>query len=60
MGAVADEANDIILLMDKRGHVCDANRAALATYGYSHTTRSPRSTFATCARRRRAMKCRTR
>jgi len=36
MGAVADEANDIILLMDKRGHVCDANRAALATYGYSH------------------------
>ena len=36
MGAVADEANDIILLMDGRGHVCDANRAALATYGYSH------------------------
>ncbi|HWE29438.1 MAG TPA: PAS domain S-box protein [Polyangia bacterium] len=36
IGAVADEARDIILLMDSRGHVCDANRAALATYGYSH------------------------
>ncbi|MCA1663845.1 MAG: PAS domain S-box protein, partial [Myxococcales bacterium] len=36
IGAVADEANDIILLMDERGHVCDANRAALAAYGYSH------------------------
>ncbi len=35
IGAVADEARDIILLMDSRGHVCDANRAALAAYGYS-------------------------
>ena len=33
--AVADEARDIILLMDARGHICDANRAALAAYGYS-------------------------
>ena len=36
IGAVADEARDIILLMDQRGHVCDANRAALVAYGYSH------------------------
>jgi PAS domain S-box-containing protein len=35
IGAVADEARDIILLMDSRGNVCDANRAALAAYGYS-------------------------
>ncbi len=35
IGAVADEARDIILLMDSRGHVCDANRAALAAYGYT-------------------------
>jgi two-component system cell cycle sensor histidine kinase/response regulator CckA len=35
IGAVADEARDIILLMDSRGHVCDANRAALSAYGYS-------------------------
>jgi two-component system cell cycle sensor histidine kinase/response regulator CckA len=36
IGAVADEARDIILLMDSRGFVCDANRAALGTYGYSY------------------------
>ena len=36
IGAVADEARDIILLMDERGKVCDANRAALAAYGYPH------------------------
>jgi two-component system, cell cycle sensor histidine kinase and response regulator CckA len=35
IGSVADEARDIILLMDSRGHICDANRAAVATYGYS-------------------------
>src|SRR5512142_750191 len=35
IGAVADEARDIILLMDSRGHICDANRAAVAGYGYS-------------------------
>ena len=35
IGAVADEARDIILLMDSRGQVCDANRAALSAYGYS-------------------------
>ncbi len=35
IGVVADEARDIILLIDSRGHVCDANRAALAAYGYS-------------------------
>jgi PAS domain S-box-containing protein len=35
IGAVADEARDIILLMDSRGHICDANRAALSAYGYS-------------------------
>jgi len=35
IGAVADEARDIILLMDSRGHICDANRAALTGYGYS-------------------------
>jgi PAS domain S-box-containing protein len=34
IGPVADEARDIILLMDSRGDLCDANRAALAAYGY--------------------------
>ena len=29
IGAVAEEARDIILLMDSRGHICDANRAAV-------------------------------
>ncbi len=33
--AVADEARDIILLMDSRGQLRDANRAALTAYGYS-------------------------
>src|SRR5262245_15294388 len=35
IGLIADEARDIILLLDARGHICDANRAALAAYGYS-------------------------
>jgi two-component system, cell cycle sensor histidine kinase and response regulator CckA len=35
IGVVADEARDIILLMDAGGRVCDANRAALSAYGYS-------------------------
>src|SRR3954464_1476979 len=35
IGAVADEARDIILLMDSRGAICDANRAALSAYGYT-------------------------
>ncbi|HEY2745655.1 MAG TPA: PAS domain S-box protein [Polyangia bacterium] len=33
IGPVAEEARDIILLMDARGQVRDANRAALAAYG---------------------------
>src|SRR5689334_15764852 len=36
IGPVADEARDIILLMDSRGHICDANRAAVVGYGYPH------------------------
>ena len=36
IGPVAEEARDIILLMDSRGQVRDANRAASAAYGYSH------------------------
>ncbi|MCU1277190.1 MAG: Histidine kinase [bacterium] len=43
IGVVADEARDIILLVDSRGHVCDANRAALATYGYSLDEMTERS-----------------
>ncbi len=35
IGPVAEEARDIILLMDARGQVRDANRAALAAYGYA-------------------------
>src|SRR4051794_11024267 len=35
IGVVADEARDIILLMDSRGDICDANRAAVSAYGYS-------------------------
>ena len=35
IGPVAEEARDIILLMDGRGHICDANRAALSAYRYS-------------------------
>ena len=43
IGVVADEARDVILLLDSRGHVCDANRAALAAYGYDHETLTSRN-----------------
>ena len=35
IGPVAEETRDIILLMDARGQIRDANRAALAAYGYT-------------------------
>ena len=36
IGPVADEARDIILLMDSRGQLRDANRAAVGAYGYDY------------------------
>ncbi|MDB4965410.1 MAG: Blue-light-activated protein [Myxococcales bacterium] len=36
IGAVADEARDIILLLDARGSLRDVNRAAVGAYGYSY------------------------
>ncbi len=39
LGAVADEARDVILLIDSRtGRICDANRPALDVYGYDYET----------------------
>src|SRR5947208_15433696 len=36
IGKVADEARDIILLMDAKGCLRDVNRAAIGAYGHSY------------------------
>ena len=50
IGPVAEEARDIILLMDSRGQICDANRAALVRLRLQRSRSCSGSTSAICAR----------